>query len=99
METKQILLEGLRKQIDLVDALIIRCLAKRLEIVKEVAEIKKRENLPIFQPEREMQMLEKRKGLAIANGVSSLLIENIFKNILESSREEQNKLAGRCRYY
>jgi len=89
MKTKQITLGELREEIDLVDTLLIRCLAKRQEIVKEVAEIKKKENLPVFQPERERILLEKRKKLASLLNIDSNLVMSIFQNILDNSRKVQ----------
>ena len=91
MNKQLIELDELRKQIDAVDTLLINCLAKRQEIVQEIAEIKKKENLAIFCPERELAMLEKRKSLALQLDLDSEFIDDIFQTILENSRKVQEE--------
>ncbi|MFO6426372.1 chorismate mutase [Escherichia coli] len=46
-------LTALRDQIDEVDKALLNLLAKRLELVAEVGEVKSRFGLPIYVPERE----------------------------------------------
>jgi len=89
---KQITLEELRKQIDLVDTLLIKCLAKRQDIVLQIAKIKKQENLPIFCQERENQLIEERKMSALLLDLDSDFIKDIFKNILNNSRKTQEEI-------
>lgn len=50
-------LTALRDQIDEVDKALLNLLAKRLELVAEVGEVKSRFGLPIYVPEREASML------------------------------------------
>ena len=45
-------LTALRDQIDEVDKALLNLLAKRLELVAEVGEVKSRFGLPIYVPER-----------------------------------------------
>ena len=80
-------LEKLRNQIDMVDTFLITCLAKRQEIAKEIAQIKKLNNLPIFCPEREAQLLASRKIIAENLGINSNLVIFIFKNIIKNSKK------------
>ena len=49
-------LTALRDQIDEVDKALLNLLAKRLELVAEVGEVKSRFGLPIYVPEREASM-------------------------------------------
>ena len=91
MSRQLIELDGLRMQIDKVDTLLIQCLAKRQETVKEIAEIKKQKNLQIFCPEREQEMVGKRKALASQIDLDSDFIEDIFKKILENSKKIQGE--------
>lgn len=48
-------LNALREQIDTVDKALLDLLAKRLELVAEVGEVKSRHGLPIYVPERRLQ--------------------------------------------
>ncbi|WP_249357117.1 chorismate mutase, partial [Citrobacter sp. wls827] len=50
-------LTALRDQIDEVDKALLDLLARRLELVAEVGEVKSRFGLPIYVPEREASML------------------------------------------
>ncbi len=95
MKLNQLTLEGLREQINLVDTLLIKCLAKRRDIAKEVARIKKANNLAIFCPEIEARVLESRKKIAESFRLDSEFVLFIFRNIMENSKkiqEEQWKL-------
>jgi len=88
-EQKQITLEELRKHIDAVDTLLIKCLAKRQDIVLQIAKIKKQENLPIFCPEREKELMEERVEIGIQCGINPSLIETVFRSILAESKNIQ----------
>ena len=82
-------LNELRMQIDKVDTLIIKCLAKRQELSKNIAEIKLKENLPVFCPEREKQLLEERQELASLLNIDPAFVNAIFHEILENSKNIQ----------
>ncbi len=68
-------LTALRDQIDEVDKALLSLLAKRLELVAEVGEVKSQYGLPIYVPEREAAMLASRREEAAALGVPPDLIE------------------------
>ena len=70
-------LTALRDQIDEVDKALLNLLAKRLELVAEVGEVKSRFGLPIYVPEREASMLASRRAEAEALGVPPDLIEDV----------------------
>ena len=90
MKTMQ--LEDLREKIDRVDTLLLKIIAKRQEIVKMIADIKKKENLEIFQPEREKQLIVKRMELAADLDVDPKFVFNLFQKILENSRQIQEEI-------
>ena len=64
-------LTALRDQIDEVDKALLSLLAKRLELVAEVGEVKSQYGLPIYVPEREAAMLASRREEAAALGCSA----------------------------
>jgi chorismate mutase len=64
-------LEKYRNLIDKVDKKIIDCIIERYSYVKEIGEIKKSNNLPIYVPEREKALLEKLDQL-VASGKKKL---------------------------
>ena len=82
-------LRELRNKIDEIDKIIIDAFIERMEIVKDIRDYKKENNLPIYDSLREKELLVKRKEMA--NNISfNNDIENLFKLILKISKEHQN---------
>jgi chorismate mutase/prephenate dehydrogenase len=84
-------LEKLRTRINEADYKIVQLVARRQSYMPEVAVIKRKEKIAIFQPEREVSVLASKKVLAKKFGVSERLIESIFRLILKDSRRIQRK--------
>ena len=78
----------LRGEIDAINREIVLLLAKRISLSREVAKIKKRESLPILDSEREKAIHQEMRELARQHQLSSLVVEEIFQIILETSRFE-----------
>ena len=83
-------LTALRDQIDEVDKALLNLLAKRLELVAEVGEVKSRFGLPIYVPEREASMLASRRAEAEALGVPPDLIEDVLRRVMRESYSSEN---------
>ncbi|HAF9107672.1 TPA: chorismate mutase [Salmonella enterica subsp. enterica serovar Paratyphi A] len=75
-------LTALRDQIDDVDKALLNLLAKRLELVAKVGEVKSRFGLPIYVPEREASILASRRAEAEAIGVPPDLIEDVLRRVM-----------------
>ena len=75
----------LRDKIDDVDQKLVDLLAQRLALVAEVGEIKSEHGLPIYVPEREIAMLEKRREEAEEKGVPGDLIEDVLRRVMRES--------------
>lgn len=84
-------LTKLRDQIDAVDKQIIDLLAERLRLVGEVGEVKTKHGLPIYVPEREAEMLAKRRDEAEKKGVPANLIEDILRRTMRESYASENE--------
>jgi chorismate mutase/prephenate dehydrogenase len=82
---KQDPLGKLRDQIDDVDQQLVSLLAKRLALVAQVGDIKSEHGLPIYVPEREVAMLEKRREEAESKGVPGDLIEDVLRRVMRES--------------
>lgn len=82
-------LTALRDQIDEVDKALLNLLAKRLELVAEVGEVKSRFGLPIYVPEREASMLASRRAEAEALGVPPDLIEDVLRRVMREYGKKQ----------
>jgi len=84
-------LTDLRKNIDKVDAEIVRLVARRQSYMPKVAVEKKKLGLPIFQPARENTVLRSKLALAKRYDVSLKLVQKIFDLLLADSRRIQRK--------
>lgn len=85
-------IEELRKDIDKLDNQIIELIRKRFALVSKVADYKKKNDIPVEDSEREKKLLESKKELAAELGIDSNLIEKIFNELLEESRNIQKKI-------
>jgi chorismate mutase/prephenate dehydrogenase len=82
-------LPELRAQLDTVDRQILELLARRMQIVRDVAQYKRVENIQIRDAQREAQVLAARRALAVELGLDPEAIESIYRQILISSRDYQ----------
>jgi chorismate mutase/prephenate dehydratase len=84
-------LEKYRNLIDKVDKKIIDCIIERYSYVKEIGEIKKSNNLPIYVPEREKALLEKLENYA-AGKLAPQTLRAIYKEIISGAIRLENPL-------
>jgi chorismate mutase len=82
-------LEELRKEIDNIDDEIISLLSKRKGMSKKIAEIKKELNKPIFDKDREQQIIGRLKEKSKEKGLDENFIISLYGLILKNSRDEQ----------
>lgn len=84
-------MKNLRNEIDKLDLEIVQLLEKRFDVVKEIAKFKIKNNIPVYDPERETQVLEKNLN-NLENKEYFDEIEKIFKQIMASSKTYQNQI-------
>ncbi|MCD6084247.1 MAG: chorismate mutase [Desulfurococcales archaeon] len=75
-------LEELRKEIDELDEQILKLIARRKEVVKEIARIKKARDLPVVDVERERAHLKILKILGNELGLEPDEVELVFKVLI-----------------
>jgi len=85
------MIQKLREEIDDIDDKIIELLQKRKDLVKEIASIKKDQNKPIIDEEREKKIIDRLKGKAKESGLDEKFVTSLYDLILENSRNEQEK--------
>ncbi|WP_158968446.1 bifunctional chorismate mutase/prephenate dehydrogenase [Paraglaciecola sp. L3A3] len=83
-------LDKLRVQIDGIDSELVKLLAKRAAITTKVGQYKSQVGLPIYVPEREAQLIAKRRAEAEDSGVSPVLVEDLLRRIMRESYHTQN---------
>ncbi len=82
-------LEDLRKRIDSTDAEIVRLIAERIAISRQIGEEKKTAGRPVRDPEREKRVLARVKKLAGESDVSEHDVEGIYRQIIAASTSVQ----------
>lgn len=85
-------LASVRKRIDAVDHEILTLLKRRMEIVSDLAAVKREHGLRIRDPKREDQLLDERRHAARDLGLSSEVVESLFRLIMWASRDHQATL-------
>ncbi len=84
-------LDQCRKEIDEIDNELIALFERRLDVAARVAEYKKNNNIPIYNEERESQVIEKNVGKLI-NKKYDILSRRFLINLMELSRSLQESI-------
>lgn len=83
-------LSQLRQQIDDIDNQLVELLAKRAKVTARVGKYKSKVGLPIYVPEREAELIAKRRSEAEQLNVSPVLVEDLLRRIMRESYHTQN---------
>lgn len=79
-------LDELRQQIDLIDDQMLQLLNQRMEIVKEVGNLKRTTNTVIYRPEREKSIIDRLTEQSKGKLLNRSAIEAIYLEIFAVSR-------------
>lgn len=90
--TKVNKLLSLRVKIDLLDSKLISVLSKRLEVVGQIAELKKANNIKPLDKNRWKEVLKSRKSIGRSLGVSPNFIQNLFDEIHSEALKIESKI-------
>ncbi|TPV94287.1 MAG: bifunctional chorismate mutase/prephenate dehydrogenase [Myxococcales bacterium FL481] len=82
----------LRAMIDAVDRDVLQALARRNALVAEVAQYKRAAGIPVRDDAREAELLSDRCQRASKLGLSSELVESLYRLVLWGSRDRQASL-------
>ena len=85
-------LELFRKEIDIIDENIIKLLAERYNICKQVAIYKKSQNIPMMQPGRINSIMNRLAIIARSNNISEKVVQGIFSTIIKYSCELEDQV-------
>jgi chorismate mutase / prephenate dehydratase len=82
-------IEELRKQIDTLDEQIVKLIAERQAVSKEIGKGKNVTSKLIEDREREMKVLEHVRGLARALKISPADVESVYRQLMAASKKIQ----------
>lgn len=85
-------LDELRQEIDEIDQEILKILVKRVEVVKQIGELKNEQNLPIVDEQRKEQVLESITQRAKIFHLSEEFVKKLFQQIHDHSVELEKKV-------
>lgn len=83
-------LDDLRKEIDILDEELIQVLAKRTAVVKEIGELKKKNNIKPLDEKRWEEVLNRVLTHAKKHNISKELVKSIFEQIHKTSLAIEN---------
>jgi chorismate mutase len=81
-------LEDLRQRIDGLDEQLVRLLNERARCALEIGQIKKDMGLPMYQPEREADVLRRVRAASVAGGgpLGPEAIVRLFERVIDEAR-------------
>ncbi|MDP3918390.1 MAG: chorismate mutase [Nanoarchaeota archaeon] len=88
-------LKKVRENLDNIDQEIVLLLAKRLSLVKELAQYKAENNISMKDPDREKEILLKTSELGEKHNLRKEYVQDIFKRIIEESHNIQKEISGK----
>lgn len=89
-------IETLREKIDETDSKLMDALRHRLVLVKEIAELKQKSNLSVYQNDRWNEILVQRLQTAQQMGLDENMIKNIWDLIHQESLRIHQEIKSTC---
>lgn len=88
-------IEELRGRIDVIDDQLVRLLNVRVACAVEIGRLKHDLGMPIFQPEREKQVLEqvRASAVALAGPLNADAVVRIFERVMDEARRAERRSA------
>ncbi len=88
-------LKNFRNQIDNIDKEIMILIKRRMQFAKKIAKYKFDNNMEIFVPAREDEIINIAKNRAITMNLSESFTRNLFQMIIDESKREQEKFLSK----
>ena len=82
-----------RKRIDELDAKLVELLNERSRCVAEIGRLKRKTNQPVYQPEREREILARVQALN-PGPLRDEALKRLFERILDEARALEQETAG-----
>ncbi|MDO8898292.1 MAG: chorismate mutase, partial [Bacteroidales bacterium] len=85
-------LEALRTEIDKLDGELLQLLAKRMEVVDEIGQYKRDNNITILQLKRWQHILDDRISIGTNLGLDNRFLIQLLELVHEASIQRQTKI-------
>jgi len=85
-------LDELRRDIDRVDEVLVRLLNERARCACEVGKVKKELGIEVYQPEREKQVIEHVRNIAVEGPLGPDAIARLFERIIDEARSLERRI-------
>lgn len=84
-------IEELRSRIDVIDEQLVRLLNVRVACAVEVGRLKHEAGVPIYQPDREAQVLAgvRRSATDLAGPLTAEAVVRIFERVIDEARRAE----------
>ncbi len=87
----EIRIKELRHEVDHLDENLIQLLGKRMEIAEKMGDLKRRNNISVFQPHRWEEIINSRRTAGEENGLSGEFVFQLFQVIHEEAIRHQEE--------
>jgi chorismate mutase len=84
------LLSDWRRRIDDIDRKLVELLNERSQCAIEIGKLKQAEHLPLYQPDREREVLENAERVN-AGPLSDAAIRRLFERIIDEARSAERE--------
>ena len=90
-------IEELRGRLDIIDDQLVRLLNVRVACAVEIGRLKKDQGVPIYQPEREKQVIAqvREAAVALSGPLNADAVVRIFERVLDEARRAERWAAER----
>jgi chorismate mutase-like protein len=78
-------LDEFRQQIDTLDQIIADALGKRMAVCKQVARYKGSSGIPMMQPDRVRQILDRCEAKALDHSLRPAFLQDLYRLIIKES--------------
>lgn len=87
------ILKTYREEIDDIDEKILDLLGRRFEIVREVGEVKVKNNLKVVQEDRAREVVDRVMRLAEERGVNPFFIRLFYESMIDEAHIIEHAIA------
>ena len=87
-------INNLRSIIDIIDDQIFELIKKRLDVVKEIGEIKRQEAIEVQDTKREQIIYDRLVEKAIEKNIDPAAVKNIWKALIQAAYDVEGVKNG-----